>query len=181
MAGKGRTMEAFEYYNPVKVVFGEGTLKQIGVQAKEYGKRAMILTYEDCSFFADVLHTIHASLEESGVEWVDFAGVTANPLLCQARKGVEICREKKVDLVIGLGGGSVMDCAKVVAAGVVYPYDVKKMVMFSHSDVQSIAPTETLPTIMAMLANWGAPSLRTKHKKTSLSMKAGENSSSHQR
>lgn len=141
-------MEAFEYYNPVKVVFGEGTLKQIGEIAKGHGSRALILTYEEHGFFQDVLDTIHSALDENGVAWVDDPGVTANPLLSQAQKGVDMCREHQIDLVIGLGGGSVMDCAKVIAAGVLYPHELKKMVQFSHSDVQSIPPTESLPTIM---------------------------------
>lgn len=141
-------MEAFEYYNPVKVIFGEGMLAKVGENAKEYGKRALILTYEECGFFAGTLDTIHASLKASGIEWVDDPGVTANPLLSQAEKGVALCREHKLDMVIALGGGSVMDCAKVIAAGVLYPHELKKMVMFSHSDVTSIPPTESLPTIM---------------------------------
>lgn len=141
-------MEAFEYYNPVKVIFGEGMLAKVGEIAKEHGKRALILTYEEYGFFAGVLDTIHSSLKASGVEWVDDPGVTANPLLSQAEKGVVLCRENKLDMVIALGGGSVMDCAKVIAAGVLYSHELKKMVMFSHSDVTSIPPTESLPTIM---------------------------------
>ena len=141
-------MEAFEYYNPVKVIFGEGMLAMVGETAKEYGKRALILTYQECGFFDGVLETIHTSLKNSGVEWVDDPGVTANPLLSQAEKGVALCREHDVDMVIALGGGSVMDCAKVIAAGVRYPHELKRMVMFSHSDVTSIPPVESLPTIM---------------------------------
>jgi len=141
-------MEPFEYYNPVRVLFGEGILAKIGESAHSCGQRALIVTYEECSFFEKALKTIHASLGKSGIAWVDYPGVTANPLLCQARKGVELCREHELDMVIALGGGSVMDCAKIIAAGVLYPHDLSKMIMFSHSDIQSIAPEKSLPTIM---------------------------------
>ena len=141
-------MEAFEYYNPVKVIFGEGSISRIGEVAKAYGQRTMIVTYQEYGFFSKVLETIHRSLEENGITWVDDPDVTANPLLSQARRGVELCRKNKIDLLIALGGGSVMDCTKVIGAGVLYPHDLKQMIMFSHSNVQSVPPTESLPTIM---------------------------------
>ncbi|MCT4565687.1 MAG: iron-containing alcohol dehydrogenase [Maledivibacter sp.] len=143
-------MNKFEYFNPVKVIFGEGEVNQIGIQAKEYGKKAILVSYTDISFYGDLFDRIHSLLKEQGIDYVDFLGVTANPTLEQARRGIELCKSEKVDLVIGIGGGSAMDCAKVIAAGVKYKAgDIIKMIAFSHSDDSSqIPPTQALPTIM---------------------------------
>lgn len=141
-------MEAFEYYNPVKVVFGEGKLSQVGAQTALYGQKALIVTYEQSDFFNEILDKIHASLTQSRVSWLDFRGVSANPLLCQAERGVALCRENSVDVLIALGGGSVMDCSKIIAAGVLYPHKLEKMILFSHSAEGQIPPTESLPTVM---------------------------------
>jgi len=140
-------MENFEYYNPVKVVFGAGVLEQVGSYAALYGKKAMLVTYTECGFFAETIEAIHKSLEAAGVSCIDFMGVTANPRTSQAKKGVELCKENGIDLLIGLGGGSVIDCTKVIAAGCFYEHDIAKMLMLSHSDVTSIPPTRALPYI----------------------------------
>ena len=136
-------MENFEYYNPVTVLFGEGTLTQVGQKAAE-----MLVSYENPVFFRDTIEIIHDKLTESGVSFTDFFAVSANPLLSQAREGAAICRKEGIELVIGLGGGSVMDCAKIIAAGAVYPHDLRQMIKFSHSGDEDIAPTSSLPTIM---------------------------------
>ena len=54
-------MEKFEYYNPVKVVFGEGTLETVGSYANQYGKKALLVTYTECGFFAETIETIKKS------------------------------------------------------------------------------------------------------------------------
>ncbi|MCT4544839.1 MAG: iron-containing alcohol dehydrogenase [Vallitalea sp.] len=142
-------MNKFEYYNPVKVMFGEDAVEQIGVQAKEYGKKVMIVSYTDISFYGNLFDRIHLLLNEQGIDYIDFLEVTANPTLKQARKGIEICKKEEVDLIIGIGGGSAMDCAKVIAAGVNYNAgDIVNMIAFSHSDSSQIPPTNALPTIM---------------------------------
>ncbi|MBR5296198.1 MAG: iron-containing alcohol dehydrogenase, partial [Clostridia bacterium] len=140
-------MEKFEYFNPVKVVFGEGTLSQVGKYAALYGKKALLVTYENCTYFSEVIENIHTCLKAEGLDFVDYMGVTANPKISQAKLGVEICRENKIDVIVALGGGSVIDCAKVIAAGVYYEYDLSKMLMLSHSDVTSIPPKKALPYI----------------------------------
>lgn len=140
-------MNQFEYYNPVKVVFGEGTLKEVGKYAAMYGKRALLVSYGYREYFKQTLDTIHESLSAAGVSCVDYMGVTANPWVSQAKAGVEMCKENDIDLIIALGGGSVIDCAKVIAAGVYYEQELSRMLMLSHSDVTTIPPTKALPYI----------------------------------
>lgn len=141
-------MESFEYYNPVKVVYTEGAIKSVGDYTKVYGKKALIVTYTDVSFFSEVFDTLHDSLKESSVEYVDYYGVTANPTLEQARKGIELCKENEIDVIIGVGGGSAMDCAKVIAAGTLYDEELTRMISFSHSEDSQVPPTKALPMIL---------------------------------
>ena len=141
-------MNNFDFYNPVNVVFGEGVLKSLGEKTKIYGKKAVLVSYTDISFFGDLFDVLHKSLTNNGVSYVDYLGVEANPTIAQAKAGIRVCQDFDADVVIGVGGGSAMDCAKVIAAGVKYPHDLTKMIAFSHSDGNQIPPTEALPMIM---------------------------------
>lgn len=141
----------FNYENPVKILFGSGRLSEIGEQAKLLGAaNVMLVSYENPVYFQDAIESIHQSLARYGISCVDYFAVSANPTLAQAQDGVDVCRQRQcpIDLIIGLGGGSVMDCAKVIAAGVLYPHELSKMLMLSHSNIQNIAPTESIPTMM---------------------------------
>ena len=140
-------MENFEYYNPVKVVFGEGVLSQVGTHAAAYGKKALLVTLKKCDYFNTAIETICKSLEAEGVSCMIYKGITANPRSSQAEEGVRICKENDIDILIALGGGSVIDCTKVIAAGYFYEHEIAKMLMLSHSDITSIPPKKALPYI----------------------------------
>jgi len=141
-------MQNFEYYNPVKVFFGENTLAEIGKVCSDIGHHALLLSYDNVSFFKKDIAAIKESLHESGIVVTECYCVRANPTIAQAKQAVALAKECGADFVIGLGGGSVMDCAKIVAAGVLYPHDITKMIMFSHSNIEQIPPKESLPTVM---------------------------------
>lgn len=138
----------FELYNPVKIVFGPGESKRVGNYAKDFGKKAMLVSYEEHSFFTDLLNAVKKNLEDNGVQVTEFYKVQANPLLSHIRQAIDICRQEKVDMVIAVGGGSVMDSTKIIAAGVLYPDDPWKMFVCRHDIEVAVPPTETLPTIL---------------------------------
>ncbi len=142
-------MNSFEYYNPVKLVYGAGGVDRIGDHAAAYGKKALLVSYETVDFYGNLFERIHESLEEAGVAYVDAFLATANPKISEAVKGVEMGRAAEVDMVVGIGGGSAMDLAKVIAAGIVYPHeDIRRMIRFSHSTDDQIPPEEALPILM---------------------------------
>lgn len=141
-------MNNFEFYNPVKVIFGAGEVRRVGGEACQYGKHALIVSYADASFFGDLFQRIHDSLAQSGVSYTDCMVATANPKLSEARQAIEIGKQAKADMVIGVGGGSAMDLAKVTAAGMVYPHPLEKMIRFSHSEDIQIPPKAALPILM---------------------------------
>ena len=141
-------MNNFEFYNPVKLVFGCGESKKVGKYAKDLGRRALIVSYTKTDFYGDLFDRIKASLAEEGIETATYFGATANPKISEAAAGIKAAADFSADILIGVGGGSVMDLTKVIAAGVKYPYDIRKMIKFSHSEEEQIPPKEALPMIM---------------------------------
>ena len=141
-------MDRFEFHNPVRVIFGPGEVARTAREAARLGKKAMIVSYAEHDFLADVLADVESKLRARGVGVVPFYEVTANPTIGQARKGVEVCKSEGVDVVIGMGGGSAMDAAKIIAAGVRYEGDIWNMVYSRHDNVTAVPPKEALPLLM---------------------------------
>lgn len=102
------------FYLPVKIVFGAGSLKQLGEEAKANGKKALIVTYPDIRKVG-ILDKVVADLSKHNVGAVVFDELEPNPRTSAVDKAAEIARKEKIDLVIGLGGGTAMDAAKGIA------------------------------------------------------------------
>lgn len=143
-------MNSFEFFNPVKIIYGRGEVARVGELAREYGKKALIVTYSETGFFGDLFDRIHKSLSGSGVMYADCPEATANPKISEAERGIALGKREGADLVIGVGGGSAMDLAKIIAAGMVYPHDdIRRMIRFTHKDADyQIPPKEALPLIL---------------------------------
>lgn len=141
-------MQNFDLYNPVDIIFGNGEVSKIGTCAAKFGKKAMIVTYGEHDFFNALLAKVENSLKDSGVEFVQYYKVQANPLLKHIREAIDICRKENVEVCIAVGGGSVMDSTKAIAAGVLYNDDPWKMYVSRHDKEVAVPPTETIPTIM---------------------------------
>ena len=122
---------------------------RIGEAVKTYGKRALIVSYATWWTSTGIYSTgFTESLEACGVQSTDCFVATANPKLSEARKAIALGKREQVDVVVGVGGGSAMDLAKVVAAGIVYPHSLERMIKFSHSTDEQIPPKEALPMVM---------------------------------
>ena len=141
-------MQNFELYNPVRVIFGAGESKNIAKYTKSLGKRALLVSYENPTFLEGVLSDVRSSLIESGIDVVEFYRIQANPILAHVREAIEICKNEGIDFCIGVGGGSVMDSTKAIAAGALYDGDVWNMFISRHDVDVSVPPTSSLPTVM---------------------------------
>ena len=118
-------MNNFIYYSPTQFVFGKDTESQVGSLAVNYGAKKVMLFYGMGSVVrSGLLSRVEKSLSESGVEFKEFGGVQANPTVDKLREGVAVAKEYSPDMVIAVGGGSVIDTAKGVAAGYYYDGDV---------------------------------------------------------
>ena len=111
-------MEQFSFYTPTKVVFGKGVQSQVGAVIKSYGFKKILFHYGSGSIKKSGLYDqIVASLRENGIEFVELGGVQPNPKLSLSRKAAQLCIDEKVEMILAVGGGSVLDSSKSAAAG----------------------------------------------------------------
>ncbi|MCD4712903.1 MAG: iron-containing alcohol dehydrogenase [Clostridiales bacterium] len=142
-------MYPFEYYIPTKIVFGEGTVKRTGEIASGFGKKAMLVSYDEdlikrIGFYDKAMEPLKAA----GIEVFPLFGVKSNPDVSLVREGIKICKEQKPDVVIALGGGSVMDTAKGIAVGACYDGDVWDFPT-GKAEIKDALPIMTIVTIPA--------------------------------
>ncbi len=109
-------MKDFIYYTPTKVFFGRDKEKEVGKIISEYGYKKIMLQYGKGSIKKSGLYdTIMKSLKDSGIEVVEMGGVEPNPKLSFVRKAGKIAKDENVDLILAVGGGSVLDSSKMTA------------------------------------------------------------------
>ena len=136
-----RIMQKFVYEYATKVYFGEGAAREHLAEAVSgYGKNVM-LAYGGGSVkkngIYDELKTI---LENAGKTVTDFSGIMSNPTYAKVQEGAKLAKEQKIDFILAVGGGSVIDCCKIVAAQAKTDKDLWEMEMTEHQ-----FPTEVLP------------------------------------
>ncbi len=141
-------MQSFEFYNPTRIIFGDGKVSRVGVEAAAIGKKALLVYGRSSIKTNGIYDQVTASLNEAGVECVDFGGVKSNPVLTHAVAGVELARSAAVDLILAVGGGSVLDEAKAIAAGILY--DGQLWDLFAgDAEVKAALPVMTVLTLAA--------------------------------
>ena len=117
-------MENFTFQNATKIIFGKGSEAETGRETARHGKKAL-LHYGGGSIRASGLYDrVCRSLREAGVEFVELGGVKPNPRLGLVQEGIRLCRDRKIDFILAVGGGSVIDSAKAIAIGVPHNGDV---------------------------------------------------------
>jgi len=113
-------MEKFVMYNPVKLHFGKGVAEKCGEVAAEYGKKVLLVYGKGSTLKNGSYHTVKASLEKKGLQIVEYNGIKSNPLIEDVDQAALLGKEHNVDLVVAVGGGSVIDSAKIIALGIKY-------------------------------------------------------------
>lgn len=115
----------FNFYAPTRVVFGKEAEQQIGLQVKNHGGKRVLVHYGGGSAErSGLLNVVRQQLKDAGIEFVELGGVVPNPLLSKVYEGIELCRQNKVDFILAVGGGSVIDSSKAIAYGMCYDGDV---------------------------------------------------------
>ena len=105
----------FRYHLPVDLLFGRGKVSEIGTIASRYGSKALIVTGKGSTKRSGLLDRVHFYLEETGIRYLLFDKAVPNPTTVLAEDGAKVAAYAGCDLVIALGGGSVIDCAKSIA------------------------------------------------------------------
>lgn len=142
-------MENFTFWTPTKYVFGRGVEMQAGQLTASMLSRKVLMVYGGRSAEASgLLGRVRASLADAGVEWKELGGVRPNPTDDKVREGIEMMRADGLDSLLAIGGGSVIDTAKAIAAGV--PYDGDFWDFFEGK--AEIGPTLPLGVILTIPA-----------------------------
>ena len=117
-------MNNFVFYSPTEFVFGKATEMQVGALARKHGARKVMIVYGGGSVVrSGLLDRVKQSLQEAGIEYCLMGGVQPNPVDTKVYEGIEFCRREQADMLLPVGGGSVIDTAKAIAAGVLYEGD----------------------------------------------------------
>lgn len=111
-------MDNFIAYNPVKIHFGKGVIQQLGSTAQSYGKRVLLITGKSSVKKAGIFDQVMHELKQSGLQVWEYSGIKPNPVIEDVRAAAELGIREKIDMVIGLGGGSVIDSSKIIAAAI---------------------------------------------------------------
>lgn len=126
-------MKNFEFYAPTRVIFGKDSEKQIGTIIKNQNCKKVLVHFGGSSAKkSGLLDKIFESLKKAEIDYVSLGGVVPNPRLSKVYEGINLCKKEKVDFILAVGGGSVIDSAKAIGYGIanecdVWIYIVKKL------------------------------------------------------
>ena len=137
----------FSYENQTRLFFGKGALEHVGAQAKRTGRRALVVYGGGSCVKSGLLAQIQCALKEAGVEYEVLGGVKPNPQMGLAYRGIDMCRRGGLDMLLAVGGGSVIDTCKTIAMGAVYDGDAWDF--FSGVQAASALPVGVVLTIPA--------------------------------
>lgn len=144
-------MQNFTYCAPTKVVFGRGVEEQIGPELRARGASRVLVHFGGGSVKRNgLLDKVTASLTAAGLTYVELGGVQPNPKLSFIHEGIALCRKEKVDFILAVGGGSVIDSAKAIGVGLATGNDPWQYASTgTHPEANEVFPVGTVLTIAA--------------------------------
>ena len=141
-------MNNFEFCSPTHFSFGKGTESEVGNLVKKFGGTKILVHYGGGSVVrSGLLDRVKSSLSESSISFVELGGVQPNPVSGLVYQGIDLCRKENIDFILAVGGGSVIDSAKAIAAGVKYDGDFWDF--FNKKEITAALPVGTILTISA--------------------------------
>ncbi|MDW0117621.1 iron-containing alcohol dehydrogenase [Sporosarcina thermotolerans] len=153
-------MKEFSFQNPTKLVFGKNSISKLAEELSAYGNKILVV-YGGGSIKRNGLYDeLMQILKDENKEVFEFAGVEPNPRLSTAKRGAEICKENDIDFILAVGGGSVIDCTKLIASAAKYDGDPWDFVTKKASPKEAI-PFGTILTIAATGSEMNAGSVIT--------------------
>lgn len=157
----------FEFYNPTKVYFGDGETSKVGMLIKEIGNRVLLVYGKSSIKRIGLYDEIIKLLEKEDIDIFELSGVDPNPRVSTVREGVKMCHQHDIDVILAVGGGSVLDCSKAI--GLASKYDGDPWDLYTYQVTpKSGLPIATLLTLSAtgseMNGNSVITNLETKQK-----------------
>ncbi len=141
-------MQNFVFHNPTKIIFGKNTIPSIGPETLQWGRKCLLVYGGGSIRKNGVYDQVILSLREAGLEIVEHPGVRSNPLLSHVREGIDKARAHNIDVVVAVGGGSVLDSGKAICAGAVVNHDVWKF-FTGRKSIKSALPMTAVLTLAA--------------------------------
>lgn len=141
-------MLKFNYSIPTNIYFGKGKIELLGKEIKKTGSK-VLLTYGGGSIKrSGIYDDIARILNENEIPFWELSGIEPNPRLSSVNEGIKICKENDIDFILAVGGGSVIDCSKIIAAG--YYYDGNPWDFFTgKASIKQALPIGTILTLAA--------------------------------
>ncbi len=153
-------MNDFVFQNPVKLIFGKDQMKRLPGELKVFGDKVLVV-YGGGSIKANGIYDeVMNSLNDAGMEVYELSGVEPNPRVSTAEKGASICKEKDIDVILAVGGGSVIDCTKLIASAAKYDGDAWDLVT-KKTVAKDAIPFGTILTLAATGSEMNAGSVIT--------------------
>lgn len=141
-------MQNFFFHNQTKIIFGKGSVDQVGRELKNYGSRALLVYGRQSIKQSGLYERVKTLLSNENIETFELDGIRPNPLLSDVRRGIDIAHENQAGVLLAVGGGSVIDTAKAIAAGALASHDVWDFFTRKAKLTQAL-PVVTIQTIAA--------------------------------
>ena len=154
-------MENFTFYSPTYFVFGKETESEAGKYVKKFGGTKVLIHYGGSSAArSGLLDRVKKSLEGENIPYIELGGVKPNPRSGLVYEGIDLCRREGIDFILAVGGGSVIDSSKAIAAGTIYDGDFWDF--YSGKRIEEALPVGTILTIAAAGSEGSPDSVITK-------------------
>ena len=141
-------MNNFDLYLNTHVFFGREAASNIPQNINCYGTRVLMVYGGGSIFKNGVYEEVTTILQNGGIEYIELGGIDPNPRIASVREGAKICKENNIDVVLAVGGGSTVDCAKAIAAAACYSGDAWDLVL-DKSKVTKALPIFVVLTVAA--------------------------------
>lgn len=141
-------MNNFDYHIPTDVYFGKGQINQLGQRMSSIAKKVLFVYGGGSIKRIGLYDQAMQQLKQAGVTVFELAGVEPNPRIQTVKKGVAVCKQEGIEGVLAVGGGSTIDCAKMIAAGTCYDGDAWDLVLDS-SKIKKAIPVAAILTLAA--------------------------------
>lgn len=138
----------FDYNIKTEIMFGKGQIEKLGKSIKPYCDRVLMVYGGGSIKRTGIYDKVVKELKENDIEFVELGGIAPNPRIESVREGLKLCRENKLDGVLAVGGGSSIDCSKVIASSVNYggdPWDI----VLDGSIAKDVLPVFSVLTLSA--------------------------------
>ena len=142
-------MQNFMYHIPTKVLFGRGEVNKLGDEIKAYGSKVLLVYGGGSIKKIGLYDKVVNILDDNKISFWELCGVDPNPRVTSVEEGIKICRKNDIDVILPVGGGSVIDCAKMIAAGVKTDSDDTWGIVTGKVDLKEILPVITVLTLAA--------------------------------